>query len=163
MNLNFETLRLLKGTKGKTKQARKERDMLVIDCTGCEYRPEPSSVECLRCMVDMMAVTGCAERIILRNGNDTEISGKSAEIIADIASLKRWSIPNNKPSGTCKRCSLSRERIMQSLWSSFPDLHLADFQDQLERVPTRGRCVDCVRTTSRMVRTIEVEMSRLKE
>ena len=58
-------------------------DLLTIDCRGCGYAPVPGSKECLGCMVERMSAVGGADRLILRTGRDTEISGRAGRAVRE--------------------------------------------------------------------------------
>lgn len=94
--------------------------VLIIDCRGCGISPDPGTPECIRCMVSFMCEKGGTDRVVLRTGKDTEVSGKSGKILKETSSVMRWSVPYDELKGRCRVCEHSRKKIMDIVWGSFP-------------------------------------------
>lgn len=145
----------LPGRASAAPPAEMDGDSLVIDCRGCELTPVPGSDECIRCMVERMCETGGAERVVLRTGLDTEISGRAGRVLKEVASLRRWSIPTGRPRGRCRSCPVSRAAVMGDVWRGFPQCDLEGrAADLLAMVPDREGCPGCVGSTVRAMRQL---------
>lgn len=131
-------------------------DVLVIDCRGCAYRPVPGSSECISCAVRAMCALGGADRVVLRTGRDTEISGRAARVLRECASLMRWSLPRECPGGRCRGCSVSRTEVMGRAWSCFPGRIDPDIRVSLaDDVPVGDGCAECAASTVRALEQME--------
>lgn len=134
----------------------REGDALVIDCRGCGFTPVPGSEECVRCMVESMASTGGADRIVLRTGRDMEVSGAAAGAVREIASIRRWSSTTEHLPGRCAVCGVSRRTVMEAAWAGFPRSTVFEGRKLLrDGAPDRESCVDCVMRTSRALDQVE--------
>ncbi len=139
-----------------------EGNALIIECSGCEYLPEPGSKECMRCMVDRMSESGGADRIILRTGRDLEISGESGQTIRRLASIKRssCSIVHNK--GRCKRCPSQRNKVMETAWKDFPYPNYYGAKELLEDSDDEV-CSRCIASTERALSQMESDMEDIRK
>ena len=139
-----------------------EGDALVIKCMDCGYRPDPGSLECFRCMVSRMYGSGGVQRVILRTGMDTEISGRSGQALRRISSLRRWSDPIGMPDRRCRSCPRSRTAVMDGLWGSFPELDFEGAKGALSEEGADERCARCVSSTMRALVQAEAEMDSIR-
>ncbi len=131
-------------------------DSIIIDCRGCGLMPVPGSSECIACMVGSMCRTGGAERVVLRTGKDTEISGIAGRMVKEVSSLRRWSIPVDQPKGRCRACPLSRQQVMSEAWELFPDGDVSTIRAPLaSEVPDREECRVCTVSTLRALDQME--------
>lgn len=136
--------------------------LLVIDCRGCALRPVPGSKECFGCMVRTMSSAGSADRVVLRTGRDTEISGRAGAAIRDAASMMRWSIPDEEPWGRCRICPASRRAVMSAAWDSFPERDPAPRLLLEEADKDRDGCRTCVAATARALDQMEDGLRRMR-
>jgi hypothetical protein len=139
-----------------------EGDALIIRCMDCRYRPDPGSLECFRCMVSRMYGSGGAQRVILRTGMDTEISGKSGQALRRISSLRRWSDPIGVPDRRCRSCPRSRTIVMGGLWESFPEMDFEGTRGHLAEEGTDDRCTRCIASTRRALEQVEAEIDGIR-
>ncbi|MBO4797283.1 MAG: hypothetical protein J5494_00680, partial [Candidatus Methanomethylophilaceae archaeon] len=129
---------------------------LIINCSGCRFLPDPCTAECIRCMVSSMCRAGSADKVVLRTGRDTEISGYSGKTIKDAASVMRWSVSQEDLRGKCKTCDFSRRRIMDIVWNSFPADTVSEARTRLSgKTPQGKECEICVLRTRRALEQIE--------
>lgn len=139
-----------------------EGDALVIDCRGCDVAPVPGSDECIGCMVGCASSAAGTERIILRTGRDTEISGMAGEAIRRAASMRRWSTAEERMPMCCRSCGSSRREVMDAVWSAFPRGAVAEGRMVLNREhPDRDGCDGCLARTSAALDRIESELAEL--
>lgn len=137
-----------------------EGDAMIIDCRGCDIAPVPGSEECLRCMVRLMSGTGGTERIVLRTGMDTEISGTAGEAVKDAASVMRWSYTEGRPRMQCRSCPMERNTVMDAVWEAFPNDAVSEGRRLLDDdPPDRPGCEECVRRTSAALDQVESGLS----
>lgn len=139
-----------------------EGDSLVIDCRGCGYAPDPSSRECIACMVASMCRAGSAERVVLRTGRDTEVSGRAGRVLKDVASLRRWSIPVDAPPMRCRGCAASRKAVMEEAWASFPDPGTGGVGSPEIEPPERDGCAECAAATMRALEQLNEGLDEVK-
>ncbi len=131
-------------------------DSLIVDCRSCDLIPIPGSGDCIGCMVRVMCDVGGADRIVLRTGMDTEISGRAGRVLKDISSMRRWSIPSKQLKGHCRTCQYSRSEIMTKAWDSFPDGSISELRASLiSQRPERDGCGDCIASTIRALDQME--------
>ncbi len=161
--MDIDIGRLVRGdAEDKGPSAMLEGGLLIVDCRRCLFRPVPGSKECLGCMVRTMAATGSADRVVLRTGRDTEISGRAGSVIRDAASMMRWSIPDEKLKGRCRLCPASRREVMTAAWNSFPEndpaprLLLDGIDDE------RQECKACTLATARALDQMEEGIRRIR-
>lgn len=139
-------------------------DSLIIDCRGCRYTPLPGSRECIRCMVACMCREGGTDRLVLRTGRDTEISGRAGRAIKEVASLRRWSTPQERPSGRCRGCQVSRYEVLSKAWDGFPDGRASDLASGIvSSIPDWEGCRECVEATVRALRQVDSGLSRIMD
>jgi hypothetical protein len=156
--------------KGKTvpavRQPTRELDstgILRIDCHGCAQLPDVGSPMCVRCIVNAVAELGGADRIQLRTGKDTEISGVAAELLCDLASVNRVSLDGNGDR-RCAICSRAPQRVMAAAWTDFPDPSFAAAREGLYTAPGDGLgCAACLQRTHSALVMAERNMDRVKK
>lgn len=138
-------------------------DSLTIDCRECRFAPVPGSKECLGCMVECMCRAGGADRVVLRTGRDTEISGKAGRVLKESASLRRWSLPQDPPAGRCRGCAVSRYELLRRAWGRFPEgMTVGLASEASSNVPDREGCRECVEATVRALRQLEMGMAEIR-
>lgn len=147
---------------GEAPNASLEDGALVIDCNGCGFPPVPGSDECISCMVRAMCAVGGSSRVILRTGEDLEVSGRSGKAIRDAASLRLWSLATIDDRGRCSRCGVSRGRVMGRAWSTFPEDGIRYARAMLDDgAPEGDGCDRCVERTREALRQLEHGMEEL--
>ena len=134
---------------------------MVVDCIGCGFAPQPTSEECLRCMVMNMSDLGGADKIVLRTGRDLEISGRTAMALRNLASLKKWSIPAQKDPYKCRRCNCSRSVVMTDLWDTFPQMEFSDAYTRLDQDGRTQECCDCMKSSIHALEQLETDIDRV--
>lgn len=136
-----------------------EGDSLVIDCRGCPVAPDPGSRECVACMVSSMCRAGGAERVILRTGRDTEVSGHAGAVLKELASLRRWSVPADPTAMRCRGCPASRKEVVELAWGSFPtDGRTGISVPEVPEHPDRDGCAECAVRTARALERLSEGM-----
>ena len=161
--MDLDLRRIIRGEdENEGPEAVLEDGLLVVDCRRCLFRPLPGSKECLGCMVRTMASVGSADRIVLRTGRDTEISGRAGTIIRDLASMMRWSVPDEALKGRCRMCPASRKEVMSAAWRSFPEKDPAPrlLLDGVDR--DRDGCRACIAATARALDQMEDGIGRIR-
>ena len=136
---------------------------LVVHCGGCDQVPDAGSPVCVRCIASAVSSEGTAEKIRLKAGRDTEISGGAAEILCDLALLRRASLPTN---GTrkCSVCSRSPVKVMGDAWADFPEPSFAAACDRLYALADDSpECTACLQRTHTALRAAEDSMARVKD
>ena len=106
--------------------------------------------------------SGGAQRVILRTGMDTEISGKSGQALRRISSLRRWSDPIGVPDRRCRSCPRSRTIVMGGLWESFPEMDFEGTRGHLTEDGTDDRCSRCIASTRRALEQVEAEIESIR-
>lgn len=139
-----------------------EGNALIINCMRCKYVPEPGSTECMSCMVDSMSKMGCSDRIILRTGKDTEISGKSGWTIGKIAQLKKWSVPLTEDK-KCHGCDRSRTAVMNKAWATFPDVGFDEAYRTVRADAKNPACRRCQSSTETALKQLETDLMDVKK
>lgn len=143
-------------------EVRREGDALIIDCRGCRLRPVPGSEECIGCMVRSMCSAGGANRIVLRTGTDTEVSGAAGRAIREAASMMRWTSACEKLPARCRACPASRARVMEAAWAAFPANAVFTGRKMIEEANRdREGCSECVMRTSRALDQMELGIRRM--
>lgn len=160
-----DLLEILTGRrKGHAPEARIEGGALVIECGECRLAPLPGSEECIRCMVERMRELGGTARIVLRTGMDTEVAGPACGAIRDLASMRRWLSCTTGNTSRCRSCPVSRERVMDVAWASFPGGAVFEGRKALkEQHPERNGCEECVMRTSRALDQMEIGITKVME
>lgn len=148
---------------GIVTKASSEGCAMVIDCRECQVTPVPGSDECTGCMVREMSMLGGHDRIVMRTGRDTELSGPAGRAVRDAASLRRWSLPPSPPRGRCSRCGSSRSMVMERAWATFPEDGIGFARDMLEDPPTGDGCAECVESTRRALDLLEHRLDAIVE
>ncbi|MBE6520683.1 MAG: hypothetical protein E7Z68_06170 [Thermoplasmata archaeon] len=137
---------------------------LIINCSRCMYAPDPGTAECIRCMVATMCSVGSTDRIVLRTGKDMEISGRSGKIVKDTASVMRWSFPQEEEKGRCRMCELSRKKVMDDVWDSFPKDTIVSAEARLQGKHPQGKdCDMCILRTRRALEQIDLGLKDISE
>lgn len=141
---------------------------LVIDCRGCPLAPDPGTPECIRCMVSFMCEKGGTDRVVLRTGKDTEVSGRSGKVLKETSSVMRWSVPYDDLKGRCRVCEHSRKRIMDVVWGAFPGDGVSEARVILAtHQEGNTQCDMCVMRTRRALdqieRGLDAVMERMRE
>lgn len=143
-------------------EVRREGDALIIDCRGCRLRPVPGSEECIGCMVRSMCSAGGTDRIVLRTGTDTEVSGAAGRAIREAASMMRWTSACEKLPARCRACPASRARVMEAAWAAFPANAVFTGRKMIEEANRdREGCSECVMRTSRALDQMELGIRRM--
>lgn len=164
MNTLGEGLRDLLGRGERGPSVTREGDALVIDCRGCRLTPVVHSEECIRCMVGAMCDHGGADRVVLRTGRDTEVSGSAARALRETASVRRWSVRWDPPGIRCRACPVSRERVMGAVWGAFPRGAVAGGRDVLAAgAPPREECARCLAGTSAALDRVDEGLRRVMD
>ncbi len=141
-------------------------DVLCINCRGCRRVPDIGSKDCIRCITININEQGNAGRIRLRTSRDLEIHGTAAEIICELAMISRSSVPYSSAfeRRSCSECNNSCNRIMDILWSGFPDPNFESARGRLAGFfPSSGECNACVQRTYRALDQVELGMERLRK
>ncbi len=144
-------------TRGRTgPDARFCGDSLVLDCRGCRLTPVPHSDECIRCVLTAMCEAGGSERVVLRTGRDTEISGRAGRALRGVASIRSWSVPAEEPRGRCRVCPCSRASVIRTFWDGFPGDGMRNARRILaEEAPDNEGCASCVNATGRALDQVD--------
>ena len=144
------TLRGSRKKDGDGPELSSEDGAMVIDCRGCKVSPVPGSSECIGCMVRGMCPLGGHDRVVMRTGRDTELSGPACRAVRDASSLRRWSLPQSPPKGRCSRCGASRYKVMERAWATFPEDGIGFARDMLDAGGEgREECTGCIESTRR--------------
>lgn len=136
---------------------------LVVNCRGCDQLPDAGSPVCIRCITAAISNVGTSDKIQLRAGKDMEISGRAAEILCDLAQLRRTSPPadGTRRCGTCMR---SPSRVMGDAWADFPEPSFAAACDRLYGLAGDGpECASCLQRTHSALRMAEDSMGRVRD
>ena len=136
--------------------------ILMIHCRECTAYPDAGSPACVRCITSSMSRVGTADRVQLKAGKDTEISGPAAEILCDMASLSRVMLPASA-GPRCASCARSPEKVMSSAWSDFPEPSFKAAADRLYTEPGDGPgCANCLQRTHSALMIAEANMERVR-
>lgn len=132
---------------------------LIVQCEGCPSSPDPGSDRCIGCLMDQLMGAGSCDRMILRNGNDRELSGAPGRFLAEAASIRRWSMPGTPSERGCARCGLSPDKVIGRAWADFPEESLSFAREMLDwEDPGKEGCRGCKDRTSRILDDIEHDM-----
>lgn len=161
MNNILEKMGASRGGDGGPRWTR-DGESVVLDCRSCRLVPVVHSPECIRCMVFALCELGGTERVILRTGRDTEVSGLAARALRDLASVRRWSYPQEGTRRACGRCAVSRRAVMDAVWEAFPLDPVAAGRGLLsEGGPDRSGCPECMARTSAALDQVEAGLNRV--
>jgi len=140
-------------------------DVLSINCRLCSKVPDIRSPGCLRCMIFHVSQQGSAGRIRLRTSKDLEIFGPAADAICELAVFYRSAAPvTNKGGKSCASCGGSFPRVMDIVWSGFPEPNFNAARGSLMSFhPQDSRCSLCVQRTSRALDQAEHGIDNLKK
>lgn len=137
--------------------------ILHIDCCACSQLPDVGSPGCVRCIADALAQLGGADRIQLRTGKDTEISGPAAEILCELAAVNRVSL-SATDDRRCASCARSPQRVMAAAWADFPEPSFAAARNGLYTAPEDGPgCAACLQRTHSALTMAERNMDRVRQ
>ncbi|MCL2317569.1 MAG: hypothetical protein FWC44_00730 [Methanomassiliicoccaceae archaeon] len=152
--------------KTETADAELTEDVLLINCRKCSSVPDIRSTGCLKCMIHQISEKGSAERIRLRTSKDIEIFGSAAETLCELAHLYRSTAYQMKKEGnrSCSDCNNSCPKIMEIVWSGFPDPSFDSARGRLSSFrPTDMRCNSCIQRTYRAIDQTEHGVNKLKK
>lgn len=139
-----------------------EDGALVIGCDGCADPPNPSCERCIGCIVRNLSACGPAERVVLRNGNDLEISGRSGGSLSAAASVMRWASPEKPKGRGCEGCAASPVKVFARAWEDFPAESITYAREMLEwRNAGAGDCESCIARSRRMLDSVESEIKEI--
>lgn len=140
-------------------------DVLCIDCRCCRKVPDVKTIECMRCMVANISEYGNAGRIRLRTSRDLELSGPAAEMMCELAMLCRSTMPFSiNDSRSCNDCNNSCGRVMEIIWSGFPDPNFDSARGRLTSFrPSKGECNTCIQRTYRALDQTELGFNNLRK
>lgn len=140
----------------------KTLSILHINCRGCERYTDCCSPDCISCMCEAIAKNGTAEKIRLESAKDTEISGRAAELVCDLARINRPLIL--MPKGRkCAKCPRHPEAIISSTWAEFPDPHFRNACSRLYSDRNDGpECAVCLQKTYTALNSADAEMERIR-
>jgi len=156
---------VIKKKNNDTYDAEIKEDVLSINCRSCSKVPDIRSPGCMRCMVHHISRFGNAERIRLRTSRDLELFGPAAETLCEIAAFQ-WSATLSVNNGrkSCTGCNNSRSRIMDILWSEFPEPNFDSARGRLMSFrPEDSRCNLCIQKTYRALDQVEHGINNLKK
>jgi len=164
----MEIKSILFATKRKnadTSVAELTEDVLSINCRRCNKVPDVRSPGCLRCMIHHVSQHGSAGRIRLRTSKDLELFGPAADAICELAVFYRSAAPGmSNGSKSCSNCSNSYPRIMEVVWSGFPDPNFDSARGRLMSFrPADNRCNHCIQKTYRALEQTEHGINNLKK
>lgn len=134
-------------------------NMLHIDCRDCGRMPDVGSPACVRCMVSAVSEKGSVDRIRLRSGKDTEISGAAAEVLCEMAFIERSMHSTSESSGMhgCRSCGFSCAEMLDTAWAGFPDPCFDDARAKLMVFRPQNRdCENCMQKTYRALEQAEL-------
>lgn len=140
-------------------------DVLCIDCRCCSKVPDVRTNECMRCMVANISEYGNTGRIRLRTSRDLELSGSAAEMMCELAMLYRSTIPLSiSDSRSCNDCNNSCRKVMEIIWSGFPDPNFDSARGRLTSFhPSKGECNTCIQRTYRTLDQTELGFNNLRK
>ena len=152
--------------KNETADAELKEDVLLINCRKCSSVPDFRSTGCVRCMMHHISKQGSAERIRLRTSKDIEIFGSAAETLCELAHLYRSTSLQVSKEGdrSCSECINSCPKIMEIVWSGFPDPNFDSARGRLASFrPSDIRCNTCIQRTYRAIEQTEHGVNKLKK
>jgi len=139
-------------------------DVLSINCRSCTKVPDIRSSVCIRCMIHNISKYGNAERIRLRTSKDLELFGPAAEVLCDMAVFYGSAYPSASGGKHCSDCRNSNSKIMEALWSEFPDPKFDSARGRLMSFrPEDSRCNLCIQKTYRSLDQAEHGINNLKK
>ena len=89
----------------------------MVDCRGCENRPNISSIACLRCCSEKLSDRDFDD-MTFRSAEDIQFRGDSAKIIRRLVTIVPGSCSTLKDEKRCRDCPLSRHAMMERMWSN---------------------------------------------
>jgi len=149
-----------------TAEAELTEDVLSINCRGCTKAPDFTSPGCMRCIIFHISQLGSAGRIRLRTSKDMELFGPAADTLCELAGFYRSpSFSMNKGnSRACSSCDHSCQKIMEIVWSGFPDPNFESARSRLMSFhQTDSRCNICIQKSYRALDQAELGMRNLKK
>jgi len=147
-----------------TVSAELTEDVLSINCRICSKVPDIGSSGCMRCMIHHISQQGSAGRIRLRTSKDLELFGPAADALCELAVFYGSAANNNNGSKSCSDCNNSCHKIMEALWSGFPEINFDSARGRLMSFhPADSRCNLCIQKTYRALDQTEHSMKALKK
>lgn len=137
--------------------------ILTVNCRGCGQFPDVGSPVCIRCMTAFISKNGTADRIQLKAGKDTEVSGPAAEILCDLAMLNR---PDYQVSGgkACESCMRSPSKVLEAAWADFPDPSFSSVAGSLYSDYRDGpECALCLQRTHSALLSADANMEKIRK
>ena len=149
----------------ETTSAELTDNVLSINCRKCSKVPDVRSPVCMKCMMHHISQHGNAERIRMRTSRDLELFGSAAETICELAVFYRMSAAGtNKGGRSCSDCSNSCSKIMEMIWSGFPDPNFDSARGRLAAFrPSESGCNVCIQRTYRAIDQAEYGINVLKK
>jgi hypothetical protein len=141
-------------------------DTLCINCRDCKSAPNIRSAECMKCMVNGIAIQGNVDKIKLRTSKDMELSGQAVEILCDIANTRRYALLYHEQSSSraCSGCDHSRKKILDIAWMSFPEPNFDTARNKLMTSnSSESSCSLCIQKTYRTVDQAELGMENIRK
>ncbi|MDR0309591.1 MAG: hypothetical protein LBH88_02390 [Candidatus Methanoplasma sp.] len=156
----------IKKNSNETADAELEEDVLSINCRKCSKVPDFRSPECMKCIMHHISQQGNAGRIRLRTSKDLELFGPAAETLCEMAALYRPAAYGGSQGGSraCSDCSSSCSKVMEIVWSGFPDPNFDSARGRLASFrPTESGCNTCLQRTYRALDQAELGMNNLRK
>jgi len=163
--MKIKQIFVIKKKNNDTADAEIAEDVLSINCRNCSKVPDVRSPGCMRCIIFHISRNGNAERIRLRTSRDLELFGPATEILCEMAVFYGSVNTNKSNSGrSCSDCSNSHSKIMEILWSEFPNPNFDSARGRLMSFrPEDSRCNLCIQKTYRALDQAEHGMNNLKK
>ena len=163
--MDLKSLNFTPKKKAYAPVAELSEDVLSINCRICNRVPDVKSPGCLRCMIFHVSQQGSAGRIRLRTSKDLEIFGPAADAICELAVFYRSATPSsNKAGKSCANCSSSFPKVMEIVWSGFPEPNFNSARGSLMSFrPQDSRCSQCIQRTGRALDQAEHGIDTLKK
>jgi len=141
-----------------------DEDVLSINCRKCNKVPDFRSPGCMKCIIHHISQQGSAGRIRLRTSKDLELFGPAAEALCELAVFYGFTALGAGRGRSCSDCANSCPRIMEIVWSGFPDPNFDSARGRLATFqPPDGGCAACVKRTHRALDQAEHGMNDLKK
>ncbi|MCQ2085390.1 MAG: hypothetical protein MJZ21_04505 [archaeon] len=146
-----------------TSYIERNSEILHINCRGCSHFPDGCAPDCISCMCEAVANNGTAEKIRLESGRDVEFSGRAAEMVCNLARIRRpiIQIPTGRK---CARCPRNPESIINFAWSEFPDPNFDAASSRLYSDMSDGpECTACMQRTYNAISAAKNEMEKIRK
>ena len=139
-------------------------DVLSINCRRCEKVPDFRAPGCMKCIIRHISQQGSAGRIRLRTSRDLELFGPAADVLCELAVFYGFTSLGAGRGKSCSDCANSCPRIMEIVWSGFPDPNFDSARGRLAAFrPADNGCAACVKRTYRALDQAEHGMNNLKK